>query len=258
MTFEWESLLGPLYLPQQLVTSSLPAETPTLLPRLATLIGNLHHVYRSNHSTFTYYDNKLDFSNFSAPYDFVNISASYILDVNSAKATKTKSSSYYYYYSGNLMQDELSPLRQFLDSGSWVRKLVKDRPITALLWLGGEGVRASAHYDAVYNVYVHLAGRKRMRLLAPRYTPELVFFGRYHPHACQSRYADLETRMMISGSYRCVSNGSNVEDISSSQSDTEDFPAAVRGQEKAFEVQEFTLRSGDVLFIPPFWTHEVF
>lgn len=265
MNYEWESLTRPLFLPQALVSTSLPLETSTLLPRLATLIGSLLYVYKSNHSIFTYYDNKLDFPNFTAFYDFVNVSASTILNINPSSSSSSSSSSkdvvgteslqYYHYYSGNLMQEKLSPLRQFLDTGMWVRQLIKGRPVTALLWLGGKGVQASGHYDTVYNVFVHLAGVKVVRLVAPRYASQLGFFGRNHPHACQSRYADIKSRTLLNITYRCVhdrecafskeSEGYGKVEEDDSENDHQ------------FQIQEFTLRSGDVLFIPPFWTHEV-
>jgi len=249
----------PLFLPSALTSiSRLPIGTTSLLPKLVDLIGSLHHVYRSENQTFVYFDSKLHFQNFTTPYDFVNVSAGTIL--NAKPSSSSSSSHYYYYYSGNLMQDELMSFRQFLDTSVWVQELIGKRPVTALLWLGTEGVRANAHYDSVYNVFVHLAGVKTVRLVAPRYAPRLRFFGRYHPHACQSRYSDLKSQFItnINMSYRCIElSDTSLCDVSSKLQLHDNGTQGIEEDNVHFKVQEFTLRSGDVLFIPPLWTHEV-
>lgn len=255
--YQWESLAFPVFVPGALVSTSLPAETPTLLPRLAALIGELPNVYRSRDNSFTYFDSKLDFPNFTPPYDFVNTSASSIFDDVSVMSTSSRGS---YYFSGNLMQDEFAPLRRFLDVGTWVRSLIGGRHITANLWLGSAGVRATAHYDAVYNVYAHIAGTKRIRLVAPRHAGQLGFYGRFHPHACQSRYSDLGSRVILRTPYRCMMNFEQSENSTQSQRNDTVCDVDYEGGPKVgppFEVREFTLRAGDVLFIPPFWSHEV-
>ncbi len=124
-----------------------------------------------------------------------------------------------------------------------------------MFWAGTKGVIATPHFDSVYNVYVHLSGEKIFRLVAPRYFTYMKFYGRVHPHRRQSRLRSFTFPQYYSMPYYGL-NASCVCDTLDSLTSISELlvTEAVAG---AYPVDEFILRPGDVLFIPPFWVHEV-
>lgn len=94
-------------------------------------------------------------------------------------------------------------------------------------WFGAAGTITPLHYDLVYNLIVQVRGRKRFTLFAPKQLKLL------YPMAKSSRRAHF-SRV-------------NIE-----RPDLAAFPKfrqTVR--------LEFTLEAGEMLFIPPFWWHQV-
>eukprot|EP01032_Pedospumella_encystans_P025325 gene25325-28630_t len=143
-------------------------------------------------------------------------------DINTSLLLDGADLSQFYYYSGNLMQDQFTLLRTKTEIVQHVYALVQDadvrKKLTANIWIGKAAVQATAHYDSVHNIYIHLAGTKIIRLLPPSAVQYLQVHGRMHPYACQSsEYIAQYNRDVI----------------------------------------EIVLTPGDVLYIPPFWFHEV-
>lgn len=97
-----------------------------------------------------------------------------------------------------------------------------DPKIHVNIWSGTQGTFTPLHYDAYHNFFVCLAGRKRFKLLAPVRWNEAFLFPAMHPSARQSQKA-------------CSSLARHV-------------------RRRRIEV---VLTPGQVLYIPPYWFHEV-
>ncbi len=102
---------------------------------------------------------------------------------------------------------------------------------TFRLWVASAGSRTLAHHDWSHNWHVMLAGQKRFVLYPPSSIPDLYLYGFLHPHATKSQI-----------------------DLLSLDS-CRHFP---RFMERALgKGMEVVVEAGDVLYIPPFWIHDV-
>lgn len=129
--------------------------------------------------------------------------------------------------------------------------LTRER-VTATLWAGSPGAQSPAHHDLAFNLYIQVVGEKRFLLLPHSAVSDLCVHGRYHPHARQSRYVDIATDALVNSSRMSAAN-------CHLHYDEEARGEAVRrlcpvGRPRGHEV---ILRPGNVLFVPPFWYHEV-
>lgn len=166
-----------------------------------------------------------------------------------------------------------------------------DPEISALLWMGTSGVHSTAHYDTVYNIYIHLAGIKLFRLFPPSEATCMRFHGRFHPHIGQSRRVNLSQSTYFDNSFLIRPYKKMAQNISQSRSDsnsnsqtlvfeldyetyesnhldifTESTTDSTRCRSNGDRNSEkcepslplqFILHPGDIIFIPPFWVHEV-
>ena len=62
----------------------------------------------------------------------------------------------------------------------------REAPMVSL-WAGGANVTTQAHYDLHANLFVQVAGRKRVALWPPEAAPSLYLYGALHPRASASR-----------------------------------------------------------------------
>jgi hypothetical protein len=97
------------------------------------------------------------------------------------------------------------------------------------IWIGSRGVLTPLHYDAWPGLLFQTHGSKRLLMFAPRDIPNLYFNPQY---AVQSRWSRLPAR--------------------SQEADPAQFPRYRRAVPF-----EGTLHSGDTLYVPPFWPHEI-
>ncbi len=97
------------------------------------------------------------------------------------------------------------------------------------IWIGSTGVVTPLHHDAWTGLLFQLSGTKRVLMFAPSDRPNLYFNS---PFAATQRWSRLPGR--------------------SDEADLETFPRFRRT--RRFEGR---LEQGDVLFIPPFWSHEI-
>ncbi len=97
------------------------------------------------------------------------------------------------------------------------------------IWIGSKGVVTPLHHDAWTGLLFQFSGSKRVLMFPPTERPNLYFTS---PFAATDRWSTLPAR--------------------SSEADPVEFPRYVRANR--FEAQ---LEAGEVLFIPPFWSHEV-
>ncbi len=98
--------------------------------------------------------------------------------------------------------------------------------VTFRLWAGSGGTRTLAHHDYSHNFYVVLSGQKRFVMFPP--SSDVYLFPFLHPHATKSQINVLSSKS------------------------ARNFPRFDPLQ--GFDV---TLVAGDVLYIPPFWIHDV-
>ena len=96
------------------------------------------------------------------------------------------------------------------------------------LWVGGSDNISPLHYDATNNLLAQVRGRKRLLLFEPKQTTSL------YPFPAHSKLAHLSQ-------------------INIDQPDLNKFP---KFQETKY--LECILEPGEILFIPPFWWHQVY
>jgi hypothetical protein len=97
------------------------------------------------------------------------------------------------------------------------------------VWIGSEGVTTPLHYDAWPGLLFQMYGSKRVWMFSPGDCANLYLLS---PFAVGDRWSALPGR--------------------SGDADAAEFPRFARADR-----YEGELRTGDALFIPPFWPHEV-
>ncbi|GAB5373309.1 hypothetical protein AAMO2058_001740000 [Amorphochlora amoebiformis] len=141
------------------------------------------------------------------------------------------------YYSGNLQQADGKIPSVILDIGDpkdlKLGEIVKSvgrlggdesKDATIFVWMGKPGVKAHSHYDHVHNLFLQVSGYKRFVLIPPSNFSALKPYPHLHPRQGQSQI-DIETTPLPSS----VSNA-----------------------------MYFTMvEPGDLLYVPPLWTHHV-
>lgn len=127
-------------------------------------------------------------------------------------------------------------------------------PTTVTVWVGSSGAQSPAHHDLAFNLYVQLFGKKRFRLLPHSAVTNLCVLGRFHPHARQSRYLDISSGLLVNTTSCSLPNAGNEHQLN--HSERVEFIQQMCNTENlaGFEVD---LVPGNVLFVPPFWYHEV-
>ncbi|KAJ3040789.1 hypothetical protein HDV00_010404 [Rhizophlyctis rosea] len=105
------------------------------------------------------------------------------------------------------------------------------------LWIGSQGVVANLHYDATHNFYLQVRGRKRFLLISPEYWSSLHCHPRLHPSDRQSMAHFLKAES-DAGWAELKSRFARMADVKG-------------------HVIEAVLDEGQVLYIPPFWFHNV-
>ena len=108
--------------------------------------------------------------------------------------------------------------------GAEVEEAGPCRDLSALMWFGGDGVRATVHYDGTANLYLQADGRKRFTLLPPNAARALRLHPRWHGSSRQAQQTEL---------------------------------GAVDWAAHGIAPLEATLQPGDVLHVPAFWFHQV-
>ena len=241
--YAWGELGDPCFLDSHPVVNKWGIVSHSLDEFIKQIKGNLSNSYESFEKQFPYYDeysleNSIFSINFTRPY--------FIRDMSSEQFFSRESPNFYRYYSGNVMQQTLENFAKKI----FPRQLVNEDSLTVTMWMGTAGVQAPAHYDDTFNVYIQLSGSKRFRLLPHSAATSLCIHGRFHPHARQSRIADIETRKFV----RKVFSNRNKDRIIN---DSILLSYSELCQIQTADIIEITLQPGNVLYIPPFWFHEV-
>jgi len=178
----------------------------------------LSNVYQSDDPVFTYWDDGRPIRDGTrVSYKLANLSSQQFFD-----ACRRVPANGFRYYSGglaDLSEDLLADTDgQPLCVQSSLNKDARCQMPT--LWIGQEGVVTPLHYDAAHNAFIQVVGRKRVRLLPPANSASLRLHPWLHPSA----------RTAVGGWGPAVNlSGAMVASL---------FP-------------------GDLLYIPPYWWHEV-
>jgi hypothetical protein len=110
---------------------------------------------------------------------------------------------------------------------------------TPMLWLSHPGIVSQSHYDTQHNLFIQLQGVKRFYLFPPAVTSSLHSFPNIHRSYRQSQ----------------IPFSSNI-----SADDFTLFPQAFNkesGNTSVLSAYEIILKPGDILYIPPYWSHLV-
>ena len=102
-------------------------------------------------------------------------------------------------------------------------------PSASGIWIGSEGVTTPLHHDAWTGLLFQPVGSKRVAMYAPHDRGNIYFCSPFRP---TGRWSRLPAR--------------------SAEAEPWTFPRVSRAVR-----HEGTLRAGDTLFIPPYWSHEV-
>lgn len=129
-----------------------------------------------------------------------------------------------YYLADESLIERFPALAEDIDYPSC---LDRSLPIRNSWWFGSADTVTPLHYDIVYNLTAQVCGRKRFTLLAPDQLPLL------YPFPALSRF-------------------SNFSRVHIEKPDFLEFPKFQRASPL-----EIILEPGEMLYIPPFWWHQV-
>jgi hypothetical protein len=128
------------------------------------------------------------------------------------------------------------------------------------LWLSHPGVVTQMHYDTTHNFFAHLQGLKKVYLVPPQ--AEICQYPNVHRSYRQSQIL-LESSLCPQQSQRSatsfrVDNRTLCEYVDQTIcAGLEANLATVRAQPAMLEPVEVTLQPGDLLYIPPYFSHRI-
>ena len=227
-----------------------------------SLPKQLNFTYGSKNPIFPYYDTFIveGLPNFPKEFEFYNVSIDQVLQGGQADDKDATSNSKYFYYSGNIMQDEFEEFRKKLQHEKIFQNISSLENLIGNIWISSKDVKATLHYDAVYNLFIQVKGRKKIILQPPKDILQSFLYGRNHPFACQSRWKDSRNQNPFHS--RIPYSIKNLRPFSELTQKCEPllvshFLSETRNSSSGPDIVEIILEPGDAIFIPPFWLHEV-
>jgi hypothetical protein len=217
--------------------------------------GRLKNVYENKYPIFTYHDTDLEtiFSNFPAPVALVSVDSPALIceqttpsDIDEADL---EPENVFHYYSGEIGNVEFDPSKEVL-------RIFRDdrapQDYSVNIWIGGKDIHVTPHYDGVHNLFYQHQGTKQVVLAPPIESDKTALFGKLHPLARQSRWQDMrgQSPEILAEKYS-LRNQSIIPGETAKAS-------ALRLQGTGVPAyMEVTLLPGDILYIPPYWLHQV-
>ena len=123
-----------------------------------------------------------------------------------------------------------------------------DRSKTSInVWAGARGLRTPCHYDAYHNFLVMVHGRKRIDL----WPPALHHYPSLHPHHAQCLFP---TAVPREDEDEDAATRNNEACAAAAGLDSECAAAARAPSAPVYSVE---LIEGEVLYLPPLWSHDV-
>lgn len=247
-SMDWEKISYPLVIRSHPLLLNWESHNWSVSDLQHLTLNELTNVYVSYSTYFPYFENqsyKLTDHTFKPPYNISNVCTNDFFSLTNTT---------YLYYSGNIMHPNFENLKKRLHPHTIVNV-----PMTANLWMGKFGVQSPTHYDDSFNVYIQLVGEKRFRLLPHQYNHILCMHGKYHVHSRQSRFLDLNTleNIHIVNTYTSLDNASAHSSNKHIKKLMEKCASEYEHHHVRDAYEEVVLTAGDVLYIPPYYHHEV-
>ena len=129
------------------------------------------------------------------------------------------------------LESELRPYEEFLS--------LAPHKTSINVWAGRGGLNTPCHYDAYHNFVVMLFGRKRFDL----WSPGIAHFPSLHPHHAQCLFSAERAAAAEAEEGLEERDGERV--------------CSIDGAQGAAAEQSVELAPGDVLYLPPLWSHDV-
>lgn len=209
--------------------------------------GQLRNVYERQSPIFTYYDvdTPKHFPDFEESVKLVSVA-------EPQKICEAKhlddGSQIYHYYSGEVGNVQFEHENEILGI---FRDEVQPKDFSINIWIGEEGIHVTPHYDGVHNIFIQYFGQKTVSLSPPSSGNKAILAGKLHPYARQSRFQSLESSSPeIDAPRYCLANHSIGCDRNT----------PISRDRELEEIQSpiiVKLNPGDILYIPPYWLHEV-
>jgi len=159
-------------------------------------------------------------------------------------------------------EDALDPLDAFLALNPYQSSVN--------LWLGQPGATTPCHYDSYNNFYAQLAGRKRFILIPPASAAHLHTYPFLHPSfaQCHARIPTLVPQREVNWELYSLLDAlaswmNNIRFVRSLNTKNETHDDTTSSEEDKLQpiaaspAWVVDLEPGDLLYIPPFWLHEV-
>lgn len=220
--------------------------------------GRLKNVYSNKYPIFTYHDTDLEtiFSDFPAPVALVSVDSPALVCSKSDQKTLSdidetdpEYENVFHYYSGEIGNVQF-------DHSKEVLRIFRDgnapQDYSVNIWIGGKDIHVTPHYDGVHNLFYQHQGTKQVVLAPPIESDKTALFGKLHPLARQSRWQDMrgQSPEILAEKYSLR----NQSIIPGQEATTSALHVQGTGVPAYMEV---TLHPGDILYIPPYWLHQV-
>jgi hypothetical protein len=208
------------------VVQKLPAWEKFTLEFLAQHAKTLHKVKKQgNNRRFINYDKSKPIQIESYDHEELSMSARELF------ANLSNPRADHYYYSGIIQMLGETISKEFVPYSTEFDVTGGDK--SSNIWFGGRGSNMRAHYDAMHNFHVQIQGQNRFLLYPPSHW----------------RYLYLHPRLHASHRYSQV----NPDDYNRKEYPLYEFANKI-SDSGPFEV---TLEEGNILYVPPYWIHEV-
>jgi hypothetical protein len=125
------------------------------------------------------------------------------------------------------LRNDLHP--QFFGVAQAHDMVIGHKQVITNVWMGSKGSTAALHHDPFDNFFVQIHGSKRFTLFSPELQHALYVYPKTNPSSRQAQ-------------------------VNINEPDLTRFPRLAEAIEKGIEV---IVSPGDVLYLPPFWFHQV-
>jgi hypothetical protein len=243
----------PLVLLNSKISTEVPRWTPSDIAQLLST-QDISGVFRSNTSAIfgTYYDDNRPMRTLhSVPNSIryepnVTLTRAELLKAFPSQTGTGADVSPPYH----ILSTTLDTVRPQLESQFDLRELLSLNPAKSSvnLWLSSPGSVTPCHFDGYYNMYLQLSGTKRFTLLRPEARGALSMYPFLHPSFGQCRHSFMEEAGGSAGGGGSGGGGRRGGGGGGG--------GVVPDEEWARRV-EVLLQPGELLFLPPYWLHEV-
>eukprot|EP01084_Bolivina_argentea_P013097 24521_1 len=212
---------------RQSINSHWDAITKWKKEYLIETVPELHNVILHNGSRFLFQNKHgSPLAEYAiAPYKrqlFSNMSTETFFEIGLTKSNKMYPS---YSNENNILYSDLNDYENLT---SLFQKVTNNKDHNTYVWLSFENFTTQFHYDVDPNIYCQMYGTKNWKIIHPKYWNQMYVYPSLHPSHRQSQI-----------------------NFSASHDKYMDF------YDNNIDIIEFELHSGDILFLPSYYFHEV-